>query len=249
MNKGTLEGTKEEINFVKELNKNKDSKYWKILQLKGDNCFAIHVTSHKFGKVNSSKIKPKADLFLAKGTVDLRKLKNKKFYLDETDLQHFKLKPLLHTGISIKRIDSYKYQILKMNPSTFKKIFGNYELGAGASIYCKRKEELKKNDSVLKGWKTDWERFLKFFKIKDRPKIDICNRIKKEATKEIYKIINQNKTISDFIFKGVGNFKEPYTATWFYEKGILKKARKIPFVVTTGSGRSRGDFTIVIKPK
>ena len=126
---------------------------------------------------------------------------------------------------------------------------GSYELGAGASIFCKRDEELTKNDFVLKGWKTDWHEFCSFFKIHNRPDKQILQKIKKESTKKIYKIIDNNKNVSDFVFRGIGNFDEPFTATWFYEKGTLKKAGKIPFTVTTGSGRSHGDFTIVVKPK
>ena len=42
-------------------------------------------------------------------------------------------------------ISKLKYQIIKINPSSFKKLFSNIELGAGASIYCKNTEELWKN--------------------------------------------------------------------------------------------------------
>ena len=161
MNKGTFEGTEEEINFVKKLNKDKTSKFWNTLKLDGTKCFAIHVVTHKQGKINSTKIKPKADVFIATGNVAFSELEGKNFFLDENDMEPLKLKPLENTGISVKRIDSNRYQILKMNPSTFNKIFGNYELGAGASIYCKRENEIPKNDSVLRGWKTDWENFLK----------------------------------------------------------------------------------------
>lgn len=251
MNKGTLEGTEEEIKFVKQLNKDKDSKYWNIIKssFSKKNLFAIHVIYKKYGKINKKKVMPKADIFLAYGEVNSQILIDKDYYLNEKDLKKLKLVPVNHTGISVKRPDSKRYQIMKMNPSTFKKIFGNYELGAGASIYCKREEELEKNNSVIKGWKIDNGKFNSYFKINNNANKSNCEKIKQFATKKIYEMIAKSKTISDFIFRGVGNFEEPYTATWFYEKGKLKRTEKIPFVVTTGSGRTKGDFTIVIKPK
>ncbi len=251
MNKGTKEGTEEEIKFVKVLNKDKDGKYWNIIKnsFSRKNLFAIHVIYKKHGKINEKKIMPKADIFLAYGEVSKLILKEKDYYLDENDMEKLKLTPVNHTGISVKRPDSNRYQIMKMNPSTFKKIFGNYELGAGASIYCKREEELEKNESVIKGWKIDNGKFNAYFKIKDKRGIKEFEDIKKISTRKIHEMIAKSKLISDFIFRGVGNFEEPYTATWFYEKGELKKAEEIPFVVTTGSGRSKGDFTIVIKPR
>lgn len=251
MNKGTLEGTEEEIKFVKELNKNKDSKHWKVIKnpLSKKDLFAIHVIHKKYGKINQKKIMPKADIFLAYGKASEFTLKEKDYYLNEDDLKKLKLAPVNHTGISVKRPDSNRYQIMKMNPSTFKKIFGNYELGAGVSIYCKREEEFEKNDLVIKGWKIDNGKFDAYFKIDGKPRMDTLKEIKKLSTRKIYEMISKSKVISDFIFKGTGNFEEPYTATWFYEKGVLKKAEEIPFIVTTGSGRSKGDFTIVIKPK
>ena len=107
---------------------------------------------------------------------------------------------------------------------------------------------MKKNGSVLRGWNTDWDKFNEFFGIEGKLNIEDFARIKKYATKKIFDSIDQNREIARFVFRGVGNFEEPFTATWFYEKGDLKKAGKIPFKVTTGSGRSHGDFTIVIKP-
>lgn len=264
MNKGTKEGTEEEISFVKELNKNKDSPYWKTFNhpLNKKNLFAIHVTTHKFGKINNANIKPKADVFLAYSEEPVPKgyLQENNFYLCEEDMSKFNLTPMNHTGISVKRKDSEKYQILKMNPQTFKKVFGTFELGAGASIYCNDPEELYKNTSVLNGWNTDWVKFDKFFSFiknisllknnsaQQTTRLEIAKEIKKYSNQLIEKTINENKLISDFVFQGLGNFEEPFTATWFFELNKLRKASIIPFAITTGSGRSHGDFTIVVKP-
>jgi hypothetical protein len=253
MNKGTKEGTKEEINFTKLLNKQVGKKYLlKINPGFSDKfIYGVHVISKVYGKINQMKILPKADIFLASSEkeISLDFLKSKDFYLDEDDIDKLNLKPIPFTGISVKRPDSKRYQITKMTPSTFQKVFEHYELGAGASIYCTKEKELIKNNLVLEGWHTNWRDFLSYFNLKTKPSIEDLKLIKKQSNKKIANIINEDQKISDFIFKGIGNFEEPYTASWFYEKGTLKRAEKLPFVVTTGSGRSRGDFTIVIKPK
>lgn len=261
MNKGTPEGTEEEINFVKIMNKKERLDFWKILRLSPDEDYAIHVIEHKKGKINDAKIKPKADVFFSEGKVPLDDLKKKDYYLDEQDSSAFRLRKIDFSGVSIKRKDSDKYQILKMNPSTFKKIFGSFELGAGASIYCTNPEKLSKNASVLNGWNTDWVRFEKFFSniknvnlLKDSRqnsdlRLNIAAETKKYSNQKIHEMIVKNEEITKFVFQGIGNFEEPFTASWFYESGKLRKASITPFTVTTGSGRSKGDFTIVIKPK
>ena len=261
MNKGTLEGTEEEITFVKKLNKKRDLSFWNIININPKDHFAVHVSNHKYAKINGQLIKPKADVFIAEGNVKDDVLENKDYYLNELSASELNLKPLAFTGISIKRIDSDRYQILKMNPNTFSKLFGSYELGAGASIFCTKKEELIKNEQVISGWNTTWGAFEKFFaEIEDvafikgqkcsyEIRLKIAKKVKTLSNKKIAYQININEKISKFVFQGMGNFDEPFTAFWFYEKGLLKKAGPIPFCVTTGSGRSKGDFTIVIKPK
>ncbi|HLD55738.1 MAG TPA: hypothetical protein VJB35_05755 [Candidatus Nanoarchaeia archaeon] len=250
MNKGTKEGTIEEVNFVKKLNKDKKNLFWNKLINKKDlsEIFAVRVNTKKFGKINGEKVLPKSDVFLIETKdISLEELQKKDFLLEENDLEKIKFKIIPESGISIKRIDSIKYQILKMSPNTFKKVFGNYELGAGASIYCNEKE-LEKNKSVLRGWKTNEQEILSFFK-EENLNLDSCKRIKTKSNQNIFEMINTIKKISDFVFKGTGNFEEPFLANWFYERGNLSKSEKIPFIITTGSGRSKGVFTLVVKPK
>ena len=254
-NRGTKEGKEEEINFVKLLNKKTDKTLWKTLNLDSNNHYAIHVISQKFGEINQRKVNPKADVYIAKGNVLHNILEDKDFYLNEEDIETFNLIPIDGTGISVKLQDSDKYQITKLHPNIFNKIFGSYELGAGASIYCKNEEDLVKNDAVIKGWYSTKKEFIDFFKnagieIKNNTlDIKTAKDIKKYSNQKIEEIINNNEKISEFIFNGIGNFEEPFTVHYLYENGELKDDCFIPFKPTTGSGRSKGTFTIVIKPK
>ena len=253
-NRGTAEGTEEEISFVKLLNKKEDLSYWDVLKLDPENHFAIHVLYHKFGKINNKKVKPKADVYIAKGNVPQEYLENNDFYLNEDDIEPFNLEPVDFTGISVKMRTSTNYQITKMGPNTFNSIFGSYELGAGASIYCSKEKDLEKNEKVINGWKSNKDDFINYFKDYDvitdsELGIDSAKKIKKFSNQKIEEIINENSDVSKFIFQGIGNFEEPFTVHYLYENNELKDSCFIPFKPTTGSGRSRGDFTIVIKPK
>lgn len=252
-NRGTAEGTIEEINFVRLLNKKEQLDFWDVLNLDYKHHFAIHVIYHKFGKINDKKVKPKADVYIAKGEVPYETLVHKDFYLNEDDVEELNLNPVNFTGISVKLKTSKKYQITKMGPNTFKQVFGSYELGAGASIYCTKEKDLIKNSSVIKGWKSNEKDFIEYFKSENvisKSDLDMesLKKIKKFSNKKIEDIINEDKEVSDFIFQGIGNFEEPFTVHYLYENDELKNSCFIPFKPTTGSGRSKGDYTIVIKP-
>jgi len=257
-NKGTKEGTAQEIEFVKLLNRKEDLSYWDTLSLNSNNHYAIRVISKKYGKLNESKVLPKADVFIAKGSVDSDYLASKDYFLDEKDINRFDLEPISGSGISIKRADSKQYQIMKMSPSTFKKLFGSNILASGASIYCNKEFEFSKNSQLLEAWGVSQKEFIDYFNqalginlisVTDSTSKENLKQIKSFSNKEIAKIINTNKSISNFIFFGIGNFEEPFTAYWLFEYGEFKANYVIPFTVTTGSGRSKGVYTLVLKPK
>lgn len=254
-NRGTPEGTEQEIAFVKLLNKKEDMSYWRILDLNPENHFAIRVITKQYGEVSGRRVFPKADAYIARGNVLQDYLEAKDFYLDEEDVTSFNLEPIEFTGISIKLITSKKFQIAKMSPNVFKEKFGNYELGAGVNIYSDNEANFYLNPSVIERWKITEEDFFEFFNIKNinsTSELDreTADKIKKYSIEKITKFINENKDVSDFIFKGVGNFKEPYTAHYLYKDGELKNDCYIPFNVTNGSGRSTGgSLSVEFKPK
>ena len=251
-------GKLQEIEFVQELNKKENLKYWKILSLNPKTHHAIRVKYQKYGQVNKRKVWAKADAFIAKGSVPKNYLKLNHYFLNEDDLHKFQLTPVEHSGISIKQVDSNSYQIVKMAPSTFKKLFGSNILAAGASVYYRKKKKLILNEKILKAWGVTLEAFFHYYsKALNLPINSVSHsncqkclkKIKRYANREIRKIVKEKKEISDFIFFGIGNFKEPFTAPWLFEHGAFKKNYLIPFSVSTGSGRSRGKCTIVLKPK
>jgi hypothetical protein len=252
MNKA-LSGNEQEIIYTKMLNR-KD-KFWDKLSFDKKNTFAIHITSHKFGKINDSKIPCKADIFFAKGYVTENYLNKNNFYLSERDINILGLTPLDYSGISVKLPNS-RYTITKISPNTFFKIFDNNFLAAGASIYCNKEKDFNKNIDILNGWNVSEKEFYRYFN-KNITNLKIGNlklseklvAIKTFSNSKIKKLTLSSNIISELIFKGIGNFDEPYTAHYIIENDEIKENYFIPFKITTGSGRSKGIYTIVFKPK
>ncbi|WP_417881659.1 hypothetical protein [Xanthomarina gelatinilytica] len=252
MNKA-ISGNEQEVVYTKQLNR-KD-KFWDKINHDKNTTYAIHVISKKYGKINEAKIQPKADIILAKGNIPLDYLSKNDFYLNEKDIKRFNLTLINESGISVKLPNS-KYTITKISPNTFIKIYGSNLLGAGASIYCNKEKDFSKNIEVLNGWSVQENDFYNYFnqKIKNLSINNLNDKeklaqIKTFSNHQISKLTLNSKKISDLIFKGIGNFEEPYTAHYIIENDEIKENYYIPFSITTGSGRSKGTFTIVFKPQ
>lgn len=270
MNNGTYDGDIAEIEFTRKFNKNKDSKnfslYIKACNINDLNdCYMVRVTTKQYSELSKQIVMTRADSYLIESKDELIKslLFDNDYYLDESMLSdnNVNYNYINKSGISIKMNDSESFQILKLTPESFKTLFGEYELGAGASIYCLRENEIQKNDSVFAGWNTSLDNVIN--KIKDElpelvllneninivAQMNIYKELKVLSNKKIKELIDNNKKIQEIIFNGYYIYKEPYTASYFYKGNEIKKLDYIPFSVTTGSGRSHGNFTIVLKPK
>ena len=263
MNKGTIEGTEAEIEFVKYMNKNKNDDMWQVIKTDFNiddisNYYYVRVTNHVISKLNNKKVLPKSDAYIINAEISQEILEKNDYLIDEKTYNIQPQEILAGSGTSIKRPDSNSFQIIKMVPDSFKMLFNNYYLGAAASIYCNR-EELSKNDFVIDGWKTSWEELKEnlpeelniknYNNVSEEEQVNICNNIKKYANNENKNQILNNSKLSDIIFKVKYIYDEPYVAEYLFINNNLEKNRAFDFAVTTGSGRSKGDFTIVLKPK
>ncbi|EOU1841907.1 hypothetical protein IZT14_002213 [Clostridium perfringens] len=269
MTNHAIDGFNNEIYFVKFQNKNKtlNNPIWSFiindlnLNYNIENLFLIRVSNKVFSKIHNYKINAKADVYLASGNIPEEKLLELDYYLDEDSLKKFNLKPIHNSGISLKKDTSSKFQIMKISPEPFKKLIGNFELGAGASIFCKKADEIIKNDAVILGWHTTMQKFKDYFKnIEGIECIDneneniikrlgILKKIKQYSNSKIEQIVSESDSISKAIFMGIGIFDEPYTAHYLLSHGKFGINDKYPFTVTTGSGRSKGKYQLEFKPK
>lgn len=259
MNRGTKQGDKQEIKFVTDFNKNKVGYKDFILSFSKniDKIWMCRVTTKQLSKLSNQRVFTRSDCYLIESSdPQLAKvLKDNDNYLSEDILNNNKIKfiQIEKSGISIKMVDSNNFQILKLQPDSFYNLFSNYELGAGASIYCLKENELIKNDSVLKGWKTTISNMMSYFKELKLDKnfindLAVCKKIKEYSNKKIKELIDNSKELQKKIFNGYQLYEEPYVAWYLYHGDNIEKLTYIPFTVTTGSGRSHGDFTVVLKP-
>ncbi|WP_371246776.1 hypothetical protein ACA758_02315 [Mycoplasmopsis agassizii] len=255
------EGKNQEIKFVRNFNSNK-TKYINYIRKLGvdiENSWLVRVAGQQFSTLSEKNVYTRADAFLIKSDDkkinDILKINN--HYLDEKILIEEKIifSLVSYSGISIKLNTSEKFQILKLTPKSFKKLFNSYELGAGASLYCLRDEETVKNANLISGWNTSSESMNKYFNFLVKEKVifekdrSACETIKKYSTSRIKELIDGSVELQRKIFNGEKIYSEPYAA-WFFSKGSeIKELDYIPFTVTTGSGRSKNNYTIVLKPK
>lgn len=259
-NRGTHEGDIQEIAFVKSFNLDKfNANYFiftKNLNYHLNNVYMVRVTSNQLSRLSNKTTKTRADCYAIYSEDERIStiLQKNNYYLCEDDIKDIDYSIIKQSGISIKLSDSDKYQILKVGPKSFNKLFGSYELGAGASLFCTKDKELIKNRELVLGWNTTLEKMRDYFEcvsdinelISDK---ETCKTIKTFCNNTITKKINDSIDLQKIIFNGDPIYDEPYTAWYLYSHGKLEKLTYLPFTVTTGSGRSHGDYTIVLKPK
>lgn len=259
-NRGTFEGDVQEIEFVKAFNKDRQNINFSIftndISYNLNNVYMVRVTTNQFSKLSGKITKTRSDCYAIysedEQITDI--LQENSYYLNEENIQGLDYMIIKKSGISIKMADSNKYQILKTGPSSFKTLFGCYELGAGASLFCMRDNELIKNKDLVGGWNTTLENMKNYFECVSNTKDlitnkEICQQIKTICNNKITEMINDSSELQQKIFNGYPIYDEPYSAWYIFSHGKLNKLTYIPFTVTTGSGRSHGDYTIVLKPK
>lgn len=261
-NRGTKEGNEQEIELVKRYNKNSKDELFKLYNQNivcnfDKKIYLCRVVTKQLSKLSNQKVMTRADVFAITVNKNIDNILAKTgYYLDENILKDNNIcySAIEKSGISIKLNDSKIFQILKLTPNSFKTLFGNYELGAGASLFCKNEIELGKNKDVIEGWKTSLSGMQNYFKdLKLEKGFDlnstVCKKVKTYSENEIKTIIDNSKDLQAKIFNGIGLYKEPYTAYYFFCNECLKKLDYIPFQITTGSGRSKHIYTLVLKPK
>ena len=250
-----LIGLNNEIEFVKKFNENNDLFILEKMGISTNNVLAVHVKSTIYSEYHEKKVYPKSDIFLIDKKINRELLVKESFYINENNKllkDHFNNIYIPNSGISIK-LNTDKYTIHKMGPTFFNNVFKISELGAGASVYCTKNEEIYKNKQIFTAWGCSKEQVQHYFNeiINCNLNLDDLNdlkRVKQISNETIKKMIKDDEKIFDLIFKGK-YAQDPYCANWIYDLNGFKKINTAAdFKVTTGSGRSKGTYTLVIKP-
>lgn len=260
---GTYEGDLSEKASVISFNRNPESSvfssYLKSIHMNPDNVLLIRVTTNQLSRLSNQRVKTRADAYAIE-IVDPRiydLLEENGFYLDEDILNGYDeyYRCVEKSGISIKRDNSENYTLIKLTPNSFNELFGTYVLGYGASIFCKNGSELHYNIPLLDGWHVTVEDLQDYFdstlitKESLVTSLEMCKNIKDECIKRIKTTIDGSLRLQSIIFNGKDIYDEPYSAFFFMQNNTIKTLGYIPYAVTTGSGRSHGDYSLVLKPR
>ena len=172
---------------------------------------------------------PKSDVFLIENKIDRELLVKESFYINENNKllkDHLNNIYIPNSGISIK-LNTDKYTIHKMGPTFFNNVFKISELGAGASVYCTKNEEIYKNKQIFTAWGCSKDQVQHYFNeiLNCNLNLDDLNdlkRVKQFSNETIKKMIKEDEKIFDLIFKG--NYaQDPYCANWIYDQKGLEK--------------------------
>lgn len=259
-NVNTFLGNKEEFDISRRFNKNKTSPIWKELTAgldSLDNVYMIKVSNRILSHLSNRKVYPKADAFLVECDFDPDYLLSKEYSLDESDLIGRSFKPIENTGISVKMNGSTGYTIQKLTYDSFVKAFSDIideptYIFLALLLYSNDREKYKNHD-MAKLLVID-EKEVKSYYIDeigrdlDLDNIEDLSAIRNWAQKELKESIQDNIEIYKSLFTGSTWFDEPYVAHYVYINKKISENKLTDFSITTGSGRSKGKFSIEIKP-
>lgn len=266
-NIGTYEGNLEEFNFSKLMNRNKEHNFWNYiksrLKLNNDKYYyVIKVEGQKFSKNSNKKVMCKADNYIIETESPLNRqflIKNE-FQLTESDLtNNMRYNIVPESGISIKQKKSRSYTITKMSVNNFINAFNDYiknpnYISAALIFYCKE-NQVNKNYKIAEDLNIDEFEFKQFTKETFSIKIDnlldfkSLSLVTKFAKDLVIKTIEDNLDLKEALFTGKGWFDPPYYINFLYYSGQLTDEVFTPYRIDNGSGRSKGKYTIIIKPQ
>ena len=264
---GTAEGTSEEYSLIRELNMHRDlnNDKWKVILSclgleKLDDLYAVRVTTHVQSQLSGRSVLPKSDVYIVKAKLKSDFLTENNFIIDEDmydeELKNVHIEKIKGSGISCKIRASKSFTYEKLTIDSFSKLFGDVMIGCGMSLFVKNVEELQLNQKNLEAWgikieefREYWATYIEFGDIEDiLLNQDICKLIKKKSEELIREKIDTNSYIKGVVFRGDSIFEEPYNAPLIFSHGQLMENVISEYSVTTGSGRHKGTYTIVIKP-
>lgn len=235
------------------------SDYVNKINANPDTTLLIRVTTKQMSRLSNQRVNTRADAYAIE-VVDNKLwdlLEENDFYLDETILEGYDscFTKIEGSGISIKKNNSESYTLIKLTPNSFKELFDSYELGYGASVFCKNSLELHFNIPLLDGWRTTIEDLQEYFKTEYITReslttsLEICKDLKRKSIELITTSIDNSPRLQSIIFNGKDIYDEPYSAFFFMQNNVITALGKMPYCITTGSGRSHGDYSVVLKPR
>ena len=265
-NIGTFEGDQEEFNISKIMNRNKNHKFWGVisalcsLDLDKDNYYVVKVEENKESQLSGKKVKCKTDNFVVQVNISKSQLLQWEYQITEKILESIgEYNIISNSGISVKKADSKKYTIVKLTHNTFEQAFAEYIeqvqfIIAGLLLYSDKKK-IHINTKILEDLEIEQEDLKNFYidkydlrgnGILDSNFIVNMSRKAREVVKET---IENHPELKAKLFTGKGWFDDPFCINFIFKEGKLTSDIYTDYTVSNGSGRSKGNYSIILKPQ
>lgn len=257
-NIGTFSGDGAEFDFVRKINKDKKSRTWKILgRENNDNLFCVRVTKKALSQLSGRKVFPKADAYLIQTELDEAFILSRDYIITEDDLEELDYSVISASGISIKIKNSNNYTIQKFTKESFYKAFSPFhekiEYVFVSLLLYSTESEMWKNEKILLDLNIEQKEMHTYIRNQMNKEVNInissdVDEIRKWAQLICVSILEDNTDLANSIFKGLKWFDDKYCAEFIFKKGELYKNEINEYYITTGSGRSKGKYSIEFKP-
>lgn len=259
-NYGTTIGDKSEFDISRNLNKNKNGSFWKVLNKNLNladvkNKYIVKVDHRVLSKISNQKVLGKSDAYLIESSeITQNFLLNNNYELTEKLLEREKIdyNIISESGISVKRIDSKSFSIVKMTLKSFNAYFKNYLQNpnlyfAGAILYTSEKE-IHKNIQIIHNLQVEKSELLDLVN-QNVFNVETYKKIRSYCIQKINNIITGNLELKERLFTGKHVYPSPYYINFITKNGKLTDETIYDYYITTGSGRSKGTYTLVLKPR
>lgn len=250
-----IQGINFEYKFTSSLNQDKDCRIWESLGIYDNkNVFLVNTSYNQVSKIAGSKVPPKSDCYAVEIDDNISLLLEDKGHILTEELllnNNISHKILNDSGISIKLPSSKNYTLQKISYSTFRNLFTDISSSyfVAALLFCDPKQ-VYKNDLILATFKRSIDILCNDLNVRnDMDDFEMYRILKTFAINKIKEVTNTNRNIFNAICFGDEIFEKPYCSSYIFENGniISKNNYNSNITVTTGSGRSKGTYTLVFK--
>lgn len=248
-NKAT-QGLDFEYKFTADFNQSERAKNTKI--------FLANVSYNQISKLAGAKVRPKSDCYAVRIQEDINILLQQNNYLltEEILLENqIQYEVIPKSGISIKLPESKSYTLQKLSFTTFQNIFAKISPSYFiAALLFVKPSETEKNNLILATFGKTIDELCADLEI-EKPvsepvsELETLKILKSTALAKIKQLANEDKNIYNTLCFGSNMFEDPYSATYIFENNKIyaRGDYRATINVTTGSGRSKGKYTLAFK--
>lgn len=249
-----IQGIGYEYKFTSSLNEDRCNPIWKTLEVSEKNAYFVNVSYNQVSKMAGSKVPPKSDCYVVQSKSDVSQLLEENNYVLTEEMlidNGIAYEVVPGSGISIKLPTSKNYTLQKLSFPAFQNIFPSLSTSYFvAALLFVDPAQTYKNDLILATFEKTVEELCSDLGTQKSPNDqETLKQLKTKALSSIKTLANDDKDIYKTLCFGEEMFDDPFVASYIFENGRLlhKDDYRTTISVTTGSGRSKGVYTLVFK--